>query len=208
MSGVFFSPPTQPTWARSLCPIISVPSEPMNMWFPLCWWPGCPVPWSPWSASHFLLRVERVLRTVWLLWPCPPWVGCLLPWVSSTDCWSPAGPQKPSLFMLGGEGTASGFSHYLMIATKALQFSTMFVSHTRAAKTVMVDLSPDRGKYSHTTNSNCDYSCLRIYYALIPWHIFLFNLRNNGTKLVLLPSAFYSWGSCSSPRNNYLAKRE
>ena len=59
--------------------------------------------------------------------------------------------------MLGGNGTASGFSHELRTATKALQFPTIFVNHATAAKAMIVDLSLDSGKRSHTNSNSNSY---------------------------------------------------
>lgn len=50
------------------------------------------------------------------------------------------------------------------MATKTLQVSAMFVSHTRAAEAAAVGRSLDSGKHSHTS-SNSRLTCWRIYYV-------------------------------------------
>lgn len=111
LSAAFFrllpSPPGQ-----VILPHYSMPSEPMATQLPLCWLPGCRVPWPP----HFQpllspLRGGGGGAVFLAAGELPPRLGCLVPWVSST--------------------TAG-----LQLAPRALQLPAMFVSHTGAARAV------------------------------------------------------------------------
>lgn len=122
LSAARFPSPAPSPWAKSLPPM----PQPTHVRCLL----GHRVPRAPFcqpliyllgsAESPALCFLQEVLLFLgpWTALP----LGCILSWVSSTGCWSPADPQEPSLYMLGGKGAASGFSHYLRIA---LQFAAV-----------------------------------------------------------------------------------
>lgn len=160
------SSPSCPTRLdKSFCPIIPCSRSPWPHDY-LC--ADCQAAefLDPLILSLFFTRWEEGEEVLFFLQleRCPPRLGCHEPWVSST--------------------TAG-----LQLAPRALQLPAMFVSHIGAARAVCVggDLLLT-GKYSHINS----YPCLIIYYVLFIWHIFPFNLCNDRTKSVLLPSEFFT----------------
>lgn len=121
---------------------------------------------EPLILSLFFPRGEEGEEVLFFLQleRCPPRLGCHVPWVSATTAGLHWPPEPCSC-------------QQCLLATLGQQEQCRGGGRRRT--------SPD-WQISHINS----YLCLIIYYVLLIWHIFPFNLCNDRTKSVLPPSAF------------------